>query len=369
MDRGHGRRGLARAARRLPRRACAPRARPSRSCAASPTSMLEHAHRIDVPGPDDRHRRHRRRPDAHREHLDDGGHRRRRRRRCASSSTATARRPRARAPPTSWRRSASSLDPLARRRWPRWPSEAGITFCFAPAFHPSMRHAGGRPRATWASATAFNVLGPLTNPAQPTYAAVGCRRRADRAAAWPGCSPAAAARRPSSAATTGWTSSPWPRRRTVWWVRDGAVTELIARPARTSGSTAARSRPCAAGTPRTTPRSSATCWPVSRGPVRDAVVLNARHRARDRVRRWWGDAVAGAAGDGGARGHGACRRRDRLRRDARRLLERWVERHAARRRAEPRAAPPSRPLRARRRLRVAQSSRPRLKAASRSCAE
>ena len=29
------------------------------------------------------------------------------------------------------------------------------------------------PAATSASATAFNALGPLTNPAQPTYAAVG----------------------------------------------------------------------------------------------------------------------------------------------------------------------------------------------------
>lgn len=50
--------------------------------------------------------------------------------------------------------------------------EAGITFCFAQRFHPSMRHAGPV-RAELGVPTVFNVLGPLTNPAQPAYAAVG----------------------------------------------------------------------------------------------------------------------------------------------------------------------------------------------------
>ena len=50
--------------------------------------------------------------------------------------------------------------------------QAGITFCFAPAFHPSMRHAAVA-RRDLGVGTAFNALGPLTNPAQPTYAAVG----------------------------------------------------------------------------------------------------------------------------------------------------------------------------------------------------
>lgn len=49
---------------------------------------------------------------------------------------------------------------------------AGITFCFANAFHPAMRHAATA-RRELAVATAFNMLGPLTNPAQPRYAAVG----------------------------------------------------------------------------------------------------------------------------------------------------------------------------------------------------
>jgi anthranilate phosphoribosyltransferase len=51
--------------------------------------------------------------------------------------------------------------------------EAGIGFCFAPRFHPGLRHAAV-PRREMGVPTAFNFLGPLTNPAQPTAAAVGC---------------------------------------------------------------------------------------------------------------------------------------------------------------------------------------------------
>ncbi|MFL6115507.1 MAG: anthranilate phosphoribosyltransferase [Catenulispora sp.] len=50
--------------------------------------------------------------------------------------------------------------------------EAGITFCFAPVFHASLRHAGV-PRKELAIPTFFNFLGPLTNPARPRAAAVG----------------------------------------------------------------------------------------------------------------------------------------------------------------------------------------------------
>ncbi|MEU9359822.1 anthranilate phosphoribosyltransferase [Streptomyces sp. NPDC048301] len=50
--------------------------------------------------------------------------------------------------------------------------EAGITFCFAPSFHPAMRHAAA-PRRELGVRTVFNALGPLANPASPTAAAVG----------------------------------------------------------------------------------------------------------------------------------------------------------------------------------------------------
>jgi anthranilate phosphoribosyltransferase len=52
-------------------------------------------------------------------------------------------------------------------------AEVGIGFCFAPLFHPAFRHAAGVRRELGVS-TAFNFLGPLTNPAQPATALVGC---------------------------------------------------------------------------------------------------------------------------------------------------------------------------------------------------
>jgi len=51
-------------------------------------------------------------------------------------------------------------------------SEAGIGFFFAPTFHPSMRHAAGV-RKELGVRTAFNLLGPLTNPADATRQIVG----------------------------------------------------------------------------------------------------------------------------------------------------------------------------------------------------
>jgi anthranilate phosphoribosyltransferase len=51
-------------------------------------------------------------------------------------------------------------------------TEVGITFCFAQLFHPAFRHAGAVRRELGVP-TAFNFLGPLTNPAQPPATAVG----------------------------------------------------------------------------------------------------------------------------------------------------------------------------------------------------
>lgn len=43
--------------------------------------------------------------------------------------------------------------------------EAGMAFCFAPRFHPALRHAGPT-RRELGIPTAFNMLGPLANPAR-----------------------------------------------------------------------------------------------------------------------------------------------------------------------------------------------------------
>jgi anthranilate phosphoribosyltransferase len=50
--------------------------------------------------------------------------------------------------------------------------EAGIGFCFAPRYHPAMRHAIPVRRELGVP-TAFNFLGPLANPARVTRQVVG----------------------------------------------------------------------------------------------------------------------------------------------------------------------------------------------------
>jgi anthranilate phosphoribosyltransferase len=50
--------------------------------------------------------------------------------------------------------------------------DVGFAFLFAPSFHPAMRHAGPTRREIGVR-TAFNLLGPLTNPAGATRALIG----------------------------------------------------------------------------------------------------------------------------------------------------------------------------------------------------
>lgn len=54
-------------------------------------------------------------------------------------------------------------------------NDVGIAFLFAPAFHPSMKHAAPT-RRELGLRTAFNLLGPLTNPAGPARQIVGVPR-------------------------------------------------------------------------------------------------------------------------------------------------------------------------------------------------
>ncbi len=50
--------------------------------------------------------------------------------------------------------------------------EVGIGFMFAPRFHPAMKHAIG-PRRELGQRSIFNILGPLTNPADASHMLLG----------------------------------------------------------------------------------------------------------------------------------------------------------------------------------------------------
>jgi len=50
--------------------------------------------------------------------------------------------------------------------------QVGIGFMFAPIFHPAMKHAAA-PRRELGIRTVFNILGPLTNPAQAQAQVIG----------------------------------------------------------------------------------------------------------------------------------------------------------------------------------------------------
>lgn len=51
-------------------------------------------------------------------------------------------------------------------------TELGITFLFAPRFHPALRHAASA-RKLLPFRTLFNLVGPLANPARPAFQLVG----------------------------------------------------------------------------------------------------------------------------------------------------------------------------------------------------
>jgi len=52
----------------------------------------------------------------------------------------------------------------------------GLGFMFAPSHHPAMKHAAG-PRRELGVRTIFNLLGPLTNPAQAEFQVIGVYSR------------------------------------------------------------------------------------------------------------------------------------------------------------------------------------------------
>jgi anthranilate phosphoribosyltransferase len=199
--------------------------------------------------------------------------------------------------------------------------EAGITFCFAQAFHPAMRHAAVARRELGVG-TAFNVLGPLTNPAQPTFAAVGvadARMAPIIAGVFADRGRAASVFRGDDGLdelTLATTS-------TVWWVRDGRVVEVALDPT----DVGLERQPVEAlrgGDAAQNAQVARDLLAGKRGAVRDAVVLNA------------GIALATASGLEGSTVSAASlahavRRGMATAEDAidssaaRRLLERWAD--------------------------------------------
>lgn len=149
--------------------------------------------------------------------------------------------------------------------------EVGITFCFAQAFHPAMRHAAVA-RRDLGIGTAFNFLGPLTNPAQPPYAAVGvadARMAPIMAGVFAGRGKDAAVFRGDDGLdelTTATTS-------TVWWVRGGEVVELSLDPGRL-GLAHSPVEALRGGDAQHNAGVARRVLAGERSPVRDAVVLN-----------------------------------------------------------------------------------------------
>jgi anthranilate phosphoribosyltransferase len=151
-------------------------------------------------------------------------------------------------------------------------AEVGIGFCFAPVFHTGMRHAGA-PRRELGVPTAFNFLGPLTNPARPRAAAIGCadlRMAAVMAQVLADRGDTALVFRGDDGLdelTTTSTSQ-------VWLVADGAVRADVLDPARL-GIAAAAPDALRGGDAEFNSAVVLRLLDGETGPVRDAVLLNA----------------------------------------------------------------------------------------------
>ncbi|MEU4985645.1 anthranilate phosphoribosyltransferase [Streptomyces sp. NPDC021969] len=150
--------------------------------------------------------------------------------------------------------------------------ETGITFCFAPLFHPAMRHAAG-PRRELGIRTVFNALGPLTNPARPAAQAIGV--------ADPALGPRIAevlARRGTDALVfrgdDGMDELTVTTTSTVWSVTGGAVRRESFDP-RDIGVPRAAARALRGGDRAFNARVARDVLAGARGPVRDAVLLSA----------------------------------------------------------------------------------------------
>ena len=149
---------------------------------------------------------------------------------------------------------------------------AGVTFCFAPRFHPALRYAAG-PRRELGVATVFNILGPLANPAQPPAQAVGC---ADARLA--GVMAQVLADRGASALVfrgdDGLDELSPMASSSVWVVRDGSVSRETLEP-EDVGLQRSAAGALAGGDRAHNAEVTRRFLAGETGPVRDAVLLNA----------------------------------------------------------------------------------------------
>jgi anthranilate phosphoribosyltransferase len=191
--------------------------------------------------------------------------------------------------------------------------EAGIGFCFAPTFHPAMRHAGPVRRELGVR-TVFNVLGPLANPGRVRRQALGVGVKSlapvmvkvleelghERALVFYG--------------EDGIDELTTTTRSQVFELREGSIREYVLDPAEL-GITAAKADDLRGGEPAENAEIIRTILGGERGPRRDVVLLNgaAALLAAGRVESWQdGLRMAADSLDSGA----AAKALDRLRRTA-----------------------------------------------------
>jgi anthranilate phosphoribosyltransferase len=154
----------------------------------------------------------------------------------------------------------------------RCVAEAGIGFCFAPRFHAGLRHAAG-PRREMGIPTAFNFLGPLTNPAQPRAGAVGCadaRMAAIMAEVFARRGDSVLVMRGEDGLDEFTTTAPT----RVWAVADGAVRALLLDAADLGLARATRDD-LRGGDVAVNADVATRILAGEHGPVRDAVLVNA----------------------------------------------------------------------------------------------
>jgi anthranilate phosphoribosyltransferase len=150
--------------------------------------------------------------------------------------------------------------------------EAGITFCFAQVFHPSFRHTAV-PRRELAIPTAFNFLGPLTNPANVQASAVGVAN-ARMAPLVAGVLAQRGSRGLVFRGNDGLDELTTTGPSTVWEIRDGRVTELTFSP-QDLGIQLATVEQLRGGNAEVNAAVVRDVLAGKEGPARDAVLVNA----------------------------------------------------------------------------------------------